>query len=111
MTFDEYMAGVPPKRRGRMEELIGHIRAWYPRAAIRIKYGIPTFETEGGWVAVANQKNYVSLYTCSPDHIAPYKEKHPGVKSGKGCLNFRDRDEIDFGGLKAVIRNAMTAGK
>lgn len=111
MTFDEYMAGVPPKRRGRMEELIGHIRAWYPRAAIRIKYGIPTFETVDGWVAVANQKNYVSLYTCSPDYIAPYKEKHPGVKSGKGCLNFRDGDEIDYEGLKSVVRHAMNAGK
>jgi hypothetical protein len=33
------------------------------------------------------------------------------VKTGKACLNFRDGDEIDYGGLKAVVRNAMTAGK
>jgi uncharacterized protein YdhG (YjbR/CyaY superfamily) len=111
LTFDEYMAGVPPKRRGRLEEMIGHIRAWYPRARIAIKYGMPMFETDGGWVAVANQKNYISLYTCSSEHIAPYKEKHSKVKSGKGCLNFRDSDEIYFEDLKAVVRHAMNAVK
>lgn len=111
MTIDEYMAGMPLERWRRMEELIGHIRTWYPRARIRIKYGIPTFEMENGWVAVANQKNYVSLYTCSPDHIASYKDKHPDAKTGKACLNFRDADEIDFGALKAVVRSAMTARK
>ncbi len=111
MTIDEYMADVPPARQARLEHLIGHIRAWYPHANIRIKYGMPTFEMNSGWVAVANQKNYVSLYTCSPDHIAPYKEKHPDAKTGKACLNFRDADKIDFGALKAVVRSAMTAKK
>lgn len=110
-TFDEYMAKVPRARRGRLEEIIGHIRAWYPHSRVSIKYQIPTFEHEDGWVAVANQKNYVSLYTCSPEHIAPYKEKHPGIKSGKGCLNFRDADKIDYGDLKVVVRNAMSMKK
>lgn len=109
MTIDEYMAGVPPGRRGRIEELIGHVRAWYPGVMISVKNGMPTLETSGGWVAVANRKDYISFYTCDPDHIAPYKERHPGVKSGKGCLNFRDRDEIDFGALKAVVRRSMSA--
>ena len=111
MTIDEYMAGVPQERLGRMEHLIGYIRAWYPQANICIKHGMPTFEMDDGWVAAANQKNYVSLYTCSPDHIAPYKKKHPEAKTGKACLNFRDADKIDFGALKAVVRSAMTAKK
>ncbi len=57
-----------------------------PAANIRIKYGMPTFEMNSGWVAVANQKNYVSLYTCSPDHIAPYREKHPDAKPARRAL-------------------------
>jgi uncharacterized protein YdhG (YjbR/CyaY superfamily) len=111
VTIDEYMAGVPPKRQGRMEHLIGYVRAWYPGAMISIKNGMPTLETAGGWVAVANRKEYVTLYTCAPEHIAPYVEKHPAVKTGKACLNFRDADQIDFGALKAVVRSAMTAKK
>ena len=72
-----------------------------------MKYLMPTFETADGWIAVANQKNYISVYTCSTDKIAPYTTKHPKTKCGKGCLNFRDSQEIDFGALAEVIRLAL----
>ena len=111
MTIDEYMAGVPRGRRGRMEGIIGRIRAWFPDARISMKYKMPTFETGRNWVAVGNQKYYVSLYTCSEEHIAPYIEKHPGTRCGKGCINFRDRDEIDFEDLKEVVTYALRGEK
>lgn len=108
-AIDEYLEGIPPGRRQRMEQLIGSIGSWFPEAAISMKYRMPTFETNGNWVAVANRKNYVSLYTCSEETIQPYIEKHPEIKHGKGCLNFRDRDEIDFPELREVTVRALTA--
>ncbi|MEW6146155.1 MAG: DUF1801 domain-containing protein [Thermodesulfobacteriota bacterium] len=111
MTIDEYMAKVPAKRRGRMEEILGSIRSWFPGARISMKYNMPTFEVGDRWVAVANQKSYVSLYTCSEEHIAPYAEKHPAVRSGKGCLNFRDREVIYFKDLREVVSRAFNAEK
>lgn len=111
MTIDEYMAQVPRGRRGRMEGLIGRIRAWFPDARISMKYKMPTFEIGDNWVAVGNRKSYVSLYTCSEKHISPYVEKHPATRCGKGCINFRDRDEIDFEDLKEVITHALDVKK
>jgi uncharacterized protein YdhG (YjbR/CyaY superfamily) len=107
ITMDQYMAKVPGDRRGRMELLIGSIRSWFPDAEISMKFKMPTFEIGDNWVAVGNRKNYISLYTCMEEHIAPYIENHPGIKYGKGCINFRDRDEIDYGALRAVVTNAL----
>jgi uncharacterized protein YdhG (YjbR/CyaY superfamily) len=109
MTIDEYMAKVPPARRGRVEGIMGRIRSWFPEARITIRYRIPTFVIGRNWVSVANQKGYVSVYTCSEEHIAPYIEKHPGIKHGTGCINFRDRDEIHFGDLREVVGRALKA--
>jgi uncharacterized protein YdhG (YjbR/CyaY superfamily) len=111
MTIDEYMAKVPAGRRGRVEEIMGRTRSWFPDARITIRYRIPTFVIGRNWVSVANQKGYVSVYTCSQEHIAPYIEKHPEIKHGTGCLNFRDRDEIDFGDLMEVVSRALTMKK
>jgi len=111
MTIDEYMEKVPAARRGRVKEIMGNIRSWFPEARITIKYQIPTFVIGRNWVSVANQKGYVSLYTCSPELIAPYIEKHPGIKHGTGCINFRDRDGIDFGDLREVVTRALTMEK
>jgi hypothetical protein len=58
-------------------------------------------------VALASQKNYISLYTCSAENIATFKEKYGTIKTGKGCINFRDKDEIPLSDLDSVIQNAM----
>lgn len=110
-AIDEYLEGIPPGRRQRVAKLIGSIDSWFPEAAISMKYRMPTFEANRNWVAVANRKSYVSLYTCSEETIQPYIKKHPETKHGKGCLNFRDRDEIDFPDLREVVVLAFTIKK
>ena len=67
----------------------------------------PTFERGEGWVAVANQKHHISLYTCSPQHLAEFRNRHPEAKCGKGCIRFPDRDDIPLEDLEPVIRSAM----
>lgn len=111
MTIDEYIDKVPLDRRERILELIWHIKKWFPDTVVTMKYKMPTIEIDGNWVAVANQKNYISLYTCSQDHIAPYIEKYPDIKHGKGCINFRDNDEIHYEDLKNVVSSALNAKK
>ena len=111
MTIDEYMDKMPLDRRERIMEIIWHIKKWFPDAVVTMKYNMPTIENNGNWVAVANQKNYISLYTCSQEHIAPYIEKHPDIRHGKGCINFGDKDEIRYGDLKNAVSSAMNADK
>ena len=62
-------------------------------------YKMPTYRVGAGWVAIANQKHHVSLYTCGPHHIEDFKARYPGIKTGKGCINFRDKDELPVADL------------
>jgi uncharacterized protein YdhG (YjbR/CyaY superfamily) len=76
-----------------------------------MSYKMPTYRAVTGWVALANQKNYISLYTCAASHLESYKQKYPEQKTGKGCINFRDGDEIHLDDLEAVIRHAIENAK
>lgn len=72
-----------------------------------MRYKMPTYELGEGWIALANQKDYISVYTCSAEHIVNFKKKHPKIKTGKGCINFKDGDDIPLNDLKGVIKSAM----
>lgn len=107
--LDEYVSNVPENRLVRFNELLKNIQKWYPNAELTMKYKMPTFELGGNWIALANQKSYISVYTCGYYHIESYKKKHPETKTGKGCLNFRDKDKIIFNDLKDVVKSALTS--
>lgn len=72
-----------------------------------MKFRMPTYTVGAGWVALANQKNYISLYTCGYHHIEGFKVKHPEIKTGKGCINFRDKDELPINDICEVIQHAV----
>jgi len=90
-----------------MQKLHSAIIESFPEAIVDMKYRMPTYQVGEGWVAIANQKNYVSLYTCSSEHLSDFKTKYPAIKTGKGCINFRECDNVPVTGVKKVIRKAM----
>ena len=104
---NHYLSAVAEPRKAKVDTLHELILSLYPEASVDLGYKMPTYRVGDGWVALANQKNYVSLYTCGYHHIEAFKKKHPGIRSGKGCLNFRDRDELPLDDLAAVIRHAI----
>lgn len=106
-TASEYFSAVPDHRREKVELLHSLVLDLFPEATVDMKYKMPTYSLGDGWVAIANQKNYVSLYTCSPAHLARFKETHPTIKTGKGCINFRDRDSIPSSAVREVIEHAI----
>ncbi|MCW8109785.1 DUF1801 domain-containing protein [Alteromonas ponticola] len=107
MGIENYIATAEPTRAARLTAIIHTIQTLYPDAAVTMDYKMPTFKREQGWVAVANQKNYISFYTCAAEHIAKFKHLYPQIKSGKGCINFKDSDEIDLLALEVVIHSAL----
>ena len=107
MSVQDYVGNTPEGRRERLLSIILLIKKLYPDAEESMKYRMPTYSLREGWVAVANQKNYISLYTCSPQHLASFRKAHPGIKTGKGCINFRDKDAMPLDDLQPVIRSAM----
>ncbi len=102
-----YINSVPAERRERFDTLHALIVKLYPAAVVDMSYRMPTYKIGEGWVALANQKKYISLYTCGYHHIAAFKENNPGIKTGKGCINFKDTDDLPIKDVKGVIKHAI----
>ncbi|MDH3418499.1 MAG: DUF1801 domain-containing protein [Gammaproteobacteria bacterium] len=102
-----YLAAVPENRKPLVERLHGLIVGLYPEVAIDMSYRMPTYKVGDGWVALANQKRYVSLYTCGAHHLAAFKKRYPGIKTGTGCINFRLSDEVADEAIEQVIEHAI----
>jgi len=103
----DYFAAIPENRKARINELHSLIISLYPDAVVDLKYKMPTYRVGEGWVALANQKNYISLYTCGYHHIEVFSKNNPEIKTGKGCINFRDKDRLAHRDIKAVVRHAI----
>ncbi|WP_051686993.1 DUF1801 domain-containing protein [Microbulbifer sp. HZ11] len=103
----EYVSQLSTWRSERLQKLHNLIVANFPDTSLSMKYRMPTYALGDGWVALASQQSYLSLYTCAREHIQPYLDRHPSVKCGTGCLNFRDSDDIAFEDLRPVIASAL----
>ncbi len=106
-----YFKSIPDHRRDRFLSIHNLILTINPDVSVDMSYKMPTYRTVNGWMALANQKNYISLYTCAASHLESYKQKHPEQKTGKGCINFRDGDEIHHDDLESVITHAIGYAK
>jgi len=93
------------------KKLQQHILEMYPEVETRFSYGIPTYKVQTGKVWLGYWKGGVSLYTGFPALITGFVARHPNIKSGKGCLNFRLTDHIPWEDVFSLIRTAMGSGK
>lgn len=100
IEMEKYLLAVPAERKARLNQIHLMILDLYPDAIVDMGYKMPTCRVGDGWVAFANQKRYLSVYTCSYHHIGPFKAKYPRIKTGKGCINFRDNDELPLSNLR-----------
>jgi uncharacterized protein YdhG (YjbR/CyaY superfamily) len=106
-----YIDSIPEERKPLFNKLKSLILELYPDAEVKMWYRMPTFKVKSGWVALANQKHYVSLYTNSAEHIRKFKAKYPTIKTGTACLNLRLKDPIPEDAIKGVIEHAMEHSK
>ena len=110
-AVQRYIDAIPDNRRARFMSIHDLIVQLYPGAIVDMSYSMPTYRVGDGWVAIANQKHYISIYTCGESHLRAYKNKHPQQKTGKGCINFRARDDIHYDDLANVIKHAIESPK
>ena len=103
----QYLDAVPDSRRPVVDKLHDLIMELYPNASVDMSYRMPTYKAKDGWVAIANQKRYVSLYTCGAHHLAEFKVNNPEIKTGKGCINFKQSDELPLDDVRNVIKHAI----
>ena len=92
----------------RLENLIYGL---FPDARVTYSYKILMYHNQKRWTGLGLRKDGVSLYTNNPDFIAGFKSRHPHVKNGKACLNFRLTDEFSDEDILEVIHLAMDEKK
>lgn len=107
----DYLDAVPEPRKATVDQLHRLIIELYPDANIDMSYRMPTYRSGEGWIALANQKQYISLYTCGAHHLEAFKAQHPSIKTGKGCINFRSSDTLPLPAIRRVIHSAMQQNK
>lgn len=118
-TVDEYIENVPEDRREAILFLHDFIQKAAPNltphfASNMLGYGSFTYldskKQPQDWpvVALANQKNYISLYLCALDNGQYVAEQHASelgnVNVGKSCIRLKKLEDVNLDALKKVIK-------
>lgn len=121
-TVEAYLAQVPNERKELVLFLHGFIKKTAPKLKSYFAHNMLGYGSFTGrnykhekieWpvVALANQKNYVSLYVCAVDngeYIAEKFKKELGkVKVGKSCISFKKLEDVHLPVLKKVLQLAQ----
>ena len=121
-TVKEYLANIPEERKEIINFLHGFIQKSAPSLKPHFAYnmlGYGKFKYKNykkeiiDWpvVALANQKQYVSVYVCAVEdgeYIAEkYKEQLGKVSVGKSCIRIKKREDVNLEILKKVIKAAQ----
>ena len=117
-TPTEYINSLKEPRKTEIKKLHKIIRKIVPNLKPHMKFGMPGYGTyhykyasgrEGDWMVIglANQKNYISLYSCLSDGKNYVAEKHkdglPKANVGKSCIRFRKLEDIDLEVIKRIL--------
>ncbi len=121
-NIKEYLSDVPENHREMMEALDALIRKTVPKlkphfATNMLGYGAFEYldkktKEYKPWpiVALADRKNYVSVYICAVDGEEYVAEKHKDklgkVQVGKSCINIKKLEDIDLKELKKILKLA-----
>lgn len=120
-SVKEYFGMLPKERREPMDFLHTFIQKTAPSLKPVFAYNMPgygTFKYKNykkeliDWpiIALANQKNYMSLYVCAIDNgeylAEKYKDELGKVSVGKSCIRFKKLDDLNLKTLKKVIQLA-----
>ena len=130
-TADEYIAALDEPRRGEIARIDKFIRGALPKKGYEphvssgmgvgmLAYGTFHYKyasgREGDWsrVALASNKQYISLYVCASDgtqYVAEkYKKQLPKASIGKSCVRFKRFDDLDPKVVKAMLQEAAKVG-
>jgi hypothetical protein len=125
-THEEYIERLAEPRQGEIRSLHELIRRTVPELEPTMDFGMLGYGKyhyrypsgrEGDWtlVAVASNKNYISLYVSAsaPDggYLAEtYKEELPRASIGKSCIRFKRLGDVDQEVLERLLRNVAEAG-
>jgi uncharacterized protein YdhG (YjbR/CyaY superfamily) len=125
-THDEYIERLAEPRRSDVRALHELIRRTVPQLEPTMEFGMLGYGKyhykypsgrEGEWmlVAVASNKNYISLYVtpAAPDggYLAErYQDQLPKASIGKSCIRFKRLGDLDQDVLERLLRRVAELG-
>jgi hypothetical protein len=109
LSYDRYLAGLPDERREAIKRVWQVVRDNVP-AGYTEQIG-PKFLTymagDEWYLALANQKNYISLYLCSiyvfPELKAKLDSTGKNLKCGKSCINFKRAEDLPLETIAEIV--------
>jgi len=109
VPYHEYLASLPPDRRDAVNEVWQVVRDNMP-AGFEESIGrkFLTFKAQGEWyVALANQKRYISLYLMPiyvyPEFKAKFEASGKKLKGGKSCLYFTRAQDLPLELIAEIV--------
>jgi hypothetical protein len=120
-SVEEYLLMVPEDRKKDVDFLHDFIQKAVPNlkpyfASNMIGYGsfyyLDSKKQKKDWpiIALANQKNYISIYVCTVIEdkflAEKYKEELGKLSKGIGCIRFKKIEDINLETLKIVLKLA-----
>lgn len=120
-SVKEYFDMLPSARREPMEFLHTFIQKAAPSLKPTFSYNMPGYGSfkyknykkeilDWPTVALASQKNYISIYVCALDkgeYIAEkYKKDLGKVSVGRSCIRFKKLEDVNLKTLEKVIKLA-----
>lgn len=121
-TPEAYIGHLSEPRRTEIAQIHELIRQTAPKLKPNITlsmigYGLMPYKSksgrEGMWppLALASQKNYISIYTCATKEgrYLPemYKASLGKVSIGKSCMRYKKFEDIPIAALKEVIKETQ----
>jgi uncharacterized protein YdhG (YjbR/CyaY superfamily) len=109
LSFEQYLDSLPPDRRTTVERVWQVVRANMPAGYLeQIDARMLTFKADGEWyVALANQKNYASLYLmpvyCFPELKARLDGSGKKLRMGKSCINFTRAEDLPLDVIGEIL--------
>lgn len=116
-----YIAALPKERKGDIRSLHAFIKGSVPKLKPHFAYnmlGYGSFpyvnykKEKIGWpvIALASQKNYISVYVCAMKngkYLAELHKKTLGkVSVGRSCIRFKRLDDVHLPTLRKVLKEA-----
>ena len=86
-NIDEYIADFPEDVQANLQTIREAIHKAAPEATEAIKYGIPTFISNGNLVHFGGYKSHIGFYPA-PMGIEAFQEETEQYQAGKGTLQF-----------------------
>jgi len=120
-SVDEYIEMLEPERKAAIQYLHKYIQKVAPSLKSHFAYnmlGYGSFKYKNykketiDWptVALASQKNYISLYICAVENgeylAEKNKDKLGKVSVGRSCIRFKKIDDLNLDEVTKVIKKA-----